>query len=252
MNQPTSNESTNADATLGGQSAAASATRSGFLSGILIGGGLAAAISYYIMVMTGAENVVDHLAFLFNWAKKNLGYSLPVFSIWLAAYIFFLNRLVTNLKLGLQSAADADYDLPHVIASQRKLVTMFAGLFLMTGVLFTAVGMYNSLTGALGSLDAETAAKLGAFNILRRLVDEGIMLALSSTIVGLGGMAIMQVYTEIRTGKLNRQFNALQQKRSEDRALGIFKEIRDNLITLVAATSSANEAEADAIPQGAG
>ena len=53
--------------------------------------------------------------------------------------------------------------------------------------------MRNSLLVALGGLDAETAASKGAWYILRQLVDGGILLALSTTIVGGVGGYIMKV-----------------------------------------------------------
>ena len=58
--------------------------------------------------------------------------------------------------------------------------------------------MRNALLVSLGSMDAETAARKGAFSILTQLVDGGILLSLSTTIVGgIGGyfMRMIKAWT---------------------------------------------------------
>jgi hypothetical protein len=67
-------------------------------------------------------------------------------------------------------------------------ITVFFGI----GVIYTAIGMESALLTALGGIHgAEDAARQGAWEILRRLVDGGLILALSTTICGgIGGYAL--------------------------------------------------------------
>ncbi len=67
-------------------------------------------------------------------------------------------------------------------------ITTFFGI----GVIYTAIGMESALLTALGGISgAEDAARQGAWQILRKLVDGGLILALSTTICGgIGGYAL--------------------------------------------------------------
>ena len=60
-------------------------------------------------------------------------------------------------------------------------------LFFGIGVIWTAIGMRSALIVGLSDLDSAMAAQLGSFEILRRLIQGGILLALSTTIFGAVG-----------------------------------------------------------------
>jgi len=77
------------------------------------------------------------------------------------------------------------------------LYLISATLFFGVGVVWTAIGMRSALLSALGGLDQSAAAELGAFEILRRLVDGGILLALSTTIVGVVPSIELVIYCAV-------------------------------------------------------
>ena len=56
------------------------------------------------------------------------------------------------------------------------------------------------MLGGLGDLNAQTAAKLGAFSILQRLVEGGILLALSTTIFGAVGGYLLRLVKSLAVG----------------------------------------------------
>lgn len=71
-------------------------------------------------------------------------------------------------------------------------------LFFGTGVIWTAIGMRGALLFALGDVDA--TIQQGAFAVLKRMVDGGILLALSTTIFGGIGGYLMRVCKSILLG----------------------------------------------------
>ena len=124
-----------------------------------------------------------------TWAYDNLGSSLPVFALLLLAFAVTLNRL--RLHLAEDTAIEKIVQLDH-------LADTWTTLFFGTGVIWTAIGMRSALIFALGDPDATVQA--GAFAVLQRLVDGGILLALSTTIFGGIGGYLMRVYKSISLG----------------------------------------------------
>ena len=78
------------------------------------------------------------------------------------------------------------------------LTDIWTTLFFGTGVIWTAIGMRSALLFALGEPDATLQA--GAFAVLQRLVDGGILLALSTTIFGGIGGYLLRVYKSMAIG----------------------------------------------------
>ena len=129
------------------------------------------------------------------WIYDNLGASLPVFAILLLVYCLSLARLRDYLRR----------DLPvEKIVQMDQLTDTWTTLFFGTGVIWTAIGMRSALIFALG--DPDSTLQEGAFAVLKRLVDGGILLALSTTIFGGVGGYLMRVYKSIALG------SALQQR----------------------------------------
>ena len=129
------------------------------------------------------------------WIYDNLGASLPVFAILLLVYGLSLARLRDYLRR----------DLPvEKIVQMDQLTDTWTTLFFGTGVIWTAIGMRSALIFALG--DPDSTLQEGAFAVLKRLVDGGILLALSTTIFGGVGGYLMRVYKSIALG------SALQQR----------------------------------------
>ena len=128
------------------------------------------------------------------WAYANLGMSTPVFAGILLAYFISLRRL--RVRLGQDRPIDEIVQLDH-------LTDMWTTLFFGTGVIWTAIGMRSALIFALGEPDATVAQ--GAFAVLQKMVDGGILLALSTTIFGGVGGYLMRVHKSISLGTLLQQ-----------------------------------------------
>ena len=132
-----------------------------------------------------------------QWAYINLGSSIPVFAVLLLAYFVTLGRLKTALE---QSRA-----IDQVVQLDQ-LTDIWTTLFFGTGVIWTAIGMRSALIFALGDRDA--ALQQGAFAMLERMIDGGILLALSTTIFGGIGGYLMRVYKTVTLGtRLQQQYD---------------------------------------------
>lgn len=132
------------------------------------------------------------------WAHANLGSSIPVFTLLLIAWVITLARLRQSL--------DGHQPIERIVQLDH-LAETWTALFFGTGVIWTAIGMRSALIGALGEPDASVQA--GAFTVLQRLVDGGILLALSTTIFGGVGGYLMRVYKSVTLGsRLQQRYNA--------------------------------------------
>lgn len=179
--------------------------RSGFLYGLVVGTALTLAAGVTILYLldmsdvptlsvVGGPAVQQALA----WAYRNLGLSLLPFGLILLLYVTSLRRL----RHLLESRASAEQ-----IAHTDQLLETWTALFFGIGVLWTAIGMRSALTLALA--DPDEAARAGAFAILQRLVDGGILVALSTTILGGIGGYLMRVIKILLVGApLKRRYSA--------------------------------------------
>jgi hypothetical protein len=129
-----------------------------------------------------------------DWAYTNLGSSIPVFAALLLAFFVTLGRLHRFLD---------DRRPINEIVQLDHLTDIWMTLFFGTGVIWTAIGMRSALIFALGEPD-ETMQQ-GAFAMLKRLVDGGILLALSTTIFGGVGGYLMRVYKSVSLGSSLQQ-----------------------------------------------
>lgn len=133
-----------------------------------------------------------------HWAYVNLGSSIPVFAALLLSYFVTLGRL--------RAALDSGRPINEIVQLDH-LADIWTTLFFGAGVIWTAIGMRSALIFALG--DRDMALQQGAFAMLERLVDGGILLALSTTIFGGVGGYIMRVYKTITLGtRLQQQYDA--------------------------------------------
>lgn len=124
-----------------------------------------------------------------DWLYDNLGASLPVFALLLVAFAVTLGRLRRSLY--------DDAPIERVVQLDH-LADTWTTLFFGAGVIWTAIGMRSALLFALG--EPETTVQQGAFAVLQRLVDGGILLALSTTIFGGIGGYLMRVYKSVTLG----------------------------------------------------
>ena len=143
------------------------------------------------------DSAVGNPGDLLSWALSNLGSSIPVFAGLLTAFFLTLSRLRAHLDEG--RPVDRIVQLDH-------LADIWTTLFFGTGVIWTAIGMRSALIFALGDRDA--ALSQGAFAMLERMIDGGILLALSTTIFGGIGGYLMRVYKTIALGAhLQQQYD---------------------------------------------
>jgi hypothetical protein len=120
------------------------------------------------------------------------------------------------------------------IAQADHLVDIWINLFFGIGVIWTAIGMRGALLEGLGNLNAQSAAKLGAFSILKRLVDGGILLALSTTIVGAVGGYLLRLVKSLVVGiRVRAYYNRLANQQA-DAVNTILKSIERQLNQLAA------------------
>ena len=99
-------------------------------------------------------------------------------------------------KIAAKTGVDEIVQLDH-------LTDIWTTLFIGTGVIWTAIGMRSALIFALG--DPDTTIQQGAFAVLQKMVDGGILLALSTTIAGGVGGYLMRIHKSITLGTLLQQ-----------------------------------------------
>ncbi len=165
--------------------------------GTLVGG---AAVLYVLSragIIHFADTAASNPGEWLHWAYTNLGLSIPVFAGLLLAYFVTLGRLRT--------AVEQSRPINQVVQLDN-LTDIWTTLFFGTGVIWTAIGMRSALLFALGDRDAALAQ--GAFAMLERMIDGGILLALSTTIFGGIGGYLMRVYKTITLGsRLQQQYD---------------------------------------------
>jgi hypothetical protein len=177
--------------------------------GTLIGG----AATLYLLSRLGVvffdDTAISRPGAWLHWAYMNLGLSIPVFAALLLAYFVTLGRL--------RNALSVSKPINHIVQLDH-LTDIWTTLFFGTGVIWTAIGMRSALIYALGDRDAAMAQ--GAFAMLERMIDGGILLALSTTIFGGVGGYLMRVYKTITLGtELQQQYDrAARADTSEMRA----------------------------------
>lgn len=165
--------------------------------GTLIGG----SATLYVLSRSGLirfdDTAISSPGDWLHWAYTNLGSSIPVFAILLLAYFVTIGRL--------RNALDNSHSIDQVVQLDH-LTDIWTTLFFGTGVIWTAIGMRSALIFALGDRDA--ALQQGAFAMLERMIDGGILLALSTTIFGGVGGYLMRVYKTVTLGtRLQQQYD---------------------------------------------
>ena len=166
--------------------------------GTLIGGSAILYLFGRSGILHFGDTAISNPGEWLHWAYTNLGSSIPVFAALLLAYFVTLGRL--------QNALDKGRPINEIVQLDH-LTDIWTTLFFGTGVIWTAIGMRSALIFALG--DRDIALQQGAFAMLERLVDGGILLALSTTIFGGVGGYIMRVYKTVTLGtRLQQQYDA--------------------------------------------
>ena len=159
------------------------------------------------------------------WAYENLRLSVIPFSLTLALYFHALLKLRRHLA--------EDDGVAEKVFQAEHLVDVWINIFFGIGVIWTAIGMRSALLEALGGLDAATAAREGAFSILQRLVQGGILLALSTTIFGAVGGYLMRLIKALWVGpKLQSLYKRLGDRDSA-KIQGVLRAMEGHLAALV-------------------
>ena len=200
------------------------------LAGSLIGAGAVLYVLSRNKLVSFSEGLLPDPSSWLAWAYTNLGSSIPVFAGLLLAYAISSSRLRRSLE--------RDAPIERIVQLDH-LTDIWTALFFGTGVIWTAIGMRSALIHALG--DPDSTVKEGAFAVLQRLVDGGILVALSTTIFGGVGGYLMRVYKSVSIG------SALQQR--YDRAARVDTvSIRDTLHRIEARLSGRRSEPAGADP----
>ncbi len=173
----------------------------GFALGLVLGAACTLATGL-LMTNHGAITMIHtsqlpELTVATRWVFNNLGWSLPVFALLLCLYVASLFKLRHQLAIGASVEKIAQCD---------HLVDTWTSLFFGVGVIWTAIGMRSALVFALG--DPEATLGLGAYDILDRMVQGGILVALSTTIVGgIGGYLLRVIKTLTVEPEIKRYYD---------------------------------------------
>ena len=200
----------------------------GFIAGAL-GALFLGVVLLYVLNMSEvlAISVLDvpSVRRVLSWAYENLRLSVLPFFLTLIFYTGVIWRLKHYLRdqgASVEKIAQADH-----------LVDIWINLFFGIGVIWTAIGMRGALLEGLGNLNAHSAAKLGAFSILQRLVDGGILLALSTTIVGAIGGYLLRLIKSLAVGTQVRIYYSRVAKQQADAVNVVLESIDEQLNQLV-------------------
>jgi len=165
---------------------------------------------------------------LFEWCRRNLGLSVLPFGITLGLYIHSLRSL--------QKRLDDKHPLDE-ISQLEHLNDVWTSLFFGIGVIWTAIGMRSALLYALG--DPGVAAEAGAYAVLQRLVDGGILTALTTTIAGGIGGYVMRVIKSSLLGTRLSRFYEEQEQHHANRVEALLSDICDSIDCAMARNSAA-------------
>lgn len=193
----------------------------GLLSGILISLTVLLTITLYLQASDHALQLYPVSSSLLddagNWIFRNLGYSLIPFSITLMLYLSTLRGLSRNL----------DQKQPvEKIAQGEHLLEVWISLFFGIGVIWTAIGMRGALIYALGDV---THAAGSAIQVLARMVDGGMLTALSTTILGGAGGYLMRLGKSLSLGmKLSNYYSHHDQQQRQQIEI-LLKDIKHSI-----------------------
>ena len=148
---------------------------------------------------------------LFGWLSLNLGASAWVFATCAAAFL----AVMLCLAAELDRPQDGTLRFEKVVHLDQ-LSDLLAHLFIGIGVIWTAVGMRNALVNTLSVPDSLAS---DAGQVLGRLVDGGILLALSTTILGAIGGYLMRLAKTIYLGARLTTFYETHEKQGLNETL---------------------------------
>ena len=194
----------------------------GFLLGLAPGALLGiAAVQFADLAFFVAPGGPWRAGLLQAWSlvHENLRGSVLPFALIVLAYTWQLGKLRRLL-------AGGEPPLEQVLRSEQ-LLDLCANLFFGVGVIWTAIGMRDALIQALG--DPSSGLDSGAFMVLQRMVDGGILLALSTTIVGGIGGYLMRGLKSVLCGKQLNQVYMHASRGQFKEGLAVLRRIEEAL-----------------------
>ena len=145
-----------------------------------------------MIAFTGAGWIVNAL----NLISGYLGHSILFFiSVFLGYGLFFVLLRMSLLRFR------SDPEQIENIRFYNAGTEIFITLSFAIGVLFTAWGLQNALVSALGGMNEEEAGRLGAWGILKQLVENGFLIAFWTTIVGGSAGYLMRLFKFLSLGR---------------------------------------------------
>ena len=192
--------------------------KGGFTAGCVVGvlGALLALLLYTPVDAAVESGGVNGMV---SWIRLNLGHSVWLFAGVLACFAVQLHRLQTLLS----SASSEVQEVSRLDQVSDVWIQVFIGI----GVIWTAVGMRSALQAALG--DPGAALSDSADNVLRKLVDGGILLALSTTIAGAVGGYAMRLVKTLTVGAQLQAFYSAHERQDVDALLSTAARIEARL-----------------------
>lgn len=189
------------------------------------GTGIALTLIALLIVAPPQPELVSSRATLGSWIDVNLGHSVWLFALTLTLYVMNLTRLNRLL--------DAD-QLPGFteVVELDQLLDVWIHLFVGIGVIWTAVGMRSALQAALGDPGEALADTAGS--VLQKLVDGGILLALTTTIVGGVGSYLMRLGKTMTVGARLNTFYDTNNRRELNELILVTRRLEDTVAALPA------------------
>jgi hypothetical protein len=146
-----------------------------------------------LIAFTGTGWIVNTV----NMISGHLGYSTVFFIPVFTGFGYYFVQLSSSI-----SKFKTDPDQMERIRYFNAGTEIFIVLSFAIGVLFTAWGLQNALVSALGDgMGEKEAGRIGAWGILKRLVDNGFLIAFWTTIVGGTAGYIMRLFKFLSLGK---------------------------------------------------
>jgi len=192
----------------------------------LVGGTLLLYILSMLDLVGFALIQVPQFQQMLAWAYRNLGLSIVPFLAVLGLFCWSLRRLRQAIVKRRPLAEVSQLD---------HLCDIWTGLFFGIGVIWTAIGMRSALVYALG--EPAMTATGGALPLLQRLVEGGILIALSTTIFGGLGGYLMRVVKACTLGNALRRYYSEAASAPSDAVVQKLSAIEQHLAVISDATT---------------
>lgn len=204
------------------------------------GTGIVLTLVALVIIAPPDPMAVSSRASLGAWIDANLSHSVWLFALILTVFLMNLTRL--NRLLEDIFNPDEEPSFTEVLELDQ-LLDVWIHLFVGIGVIWTAVGMRSALQAALG--DPGEALAEGAGSMLQKLVDGGILLALTTTIVGGVGSYLMRLGKTMIVGARLNAFYEANNRRDMNELIEVTRRLEATLATGQRAPVDQTRAAAD-------